>query len=90
VLRDRRGAAKAEIPDADEKGISLGSDPMAIYRPPGAQQISPAKAMDNFTGWSFAAVNAIAAHGSSPRPPRGPPQYQQAPRCSHCAARGAK
>jgi hypothetical protein len=33
VLRDRRGTLKAEIPEANEKGFSGGSDPLAIYNP---------------------------------------------------------
>src|SRR4051794_27248851 len=59
VLRDRCGTAKAEIPEADEKGFA--SDPLAIYKPAGAKTVSAAKAMWNFTGWTFAAVNAIAS-----------------------------
>lgn len=58
VLRDRRGTAKAEIPEVDEKGF--GGDPLAIYKPTGAKAVSPAKAMASFNGWTFAAVNAIA------------------------------
>lgn len=61
VLRDCRGTRKAEIPDVDEKGFSGGDDPLAIYKPTGAKQVDAAKAMANFTGWSFAAVNAIAS-----------------------------
>jgi HK97 family phage portal protein len=61
VLRDRRGTLKAEIPQADEKGFSGGSDPLAIYKPNGSKNIDAAKAMANFTGWAFAAVNAIAS-----------------------------
>jgi phage portal protein BeeE len=34
---------------------------MAIYRPNGAKNVDAAKAMANFTGWTFAAVNAIAS-----------------------------
>ena len=61
VLRDRRGTVKAEIPNVSEKGIGLGDDPMAIYRPSGAKSVDAAKAMGNFTGWTYAAVNAIAS-----------------------------
>jgi HK97 family phage portal protein len=61
VLSDSRGTKKASIPDADEKGLTLGSDPLAIYKPTGAKTVSAAKAMGNFTGWTFAAVNAIAS-----------------------------
>src|ERR1700693_5921685 len=61
VLRDRRGTLKAEIPDADEKGFAGGSDPLAIYKPTGAKAVDAAKAMGSFTGWTFAAVNAIAS-----------------------------
>ena len=59
VLSDSRGTHKAGIPEADEK--AFGSDPLAIYRPTGAKTVSSAKAMGNFTGWTFAAVNAIAS-----------------------------
>jgi hypothetical protein len=61
VLRDRRGTIKSEIPDIDLKSETLGSDPLAIYKPTGAKTIDAAKAMGNFTGWTFAAVNAIAS-----------------------------
>ncbi len=61
VLRDRRGTAKAEIPDVDLKSEGFGSDTLAIYKPTGAKAVSPAKAMANFNGWTFAAVNAIAS-----------------------------
>jgi HK97 family phage portal protein len=61
VLRDRRGTAKAEIPHVSEKGIALGDDPLAIYKPTGAKHVDAAKAMGNFTGWAYAAVNAIAS-----------------------------
>jgi len=59
ILRDRRGTVKAEIPEVSEK--AFGDDPLAIYKPTGAKAISPAKAMANFNGWTFAAVNAIAS-----------------------------
>src|SRR5258708_3340034 len=59
VLTDRRGTSKAEIPDVDEK--SVGPDPLAIYKPTGAKTVSATKAMQQFTGWTFAAVNAIAS-----------------------------
>jgi Phage portal protein len=61
VLRDRRGTAKAEIPNVTEKAEVLGNDPLAIYRPSGAKTVDAAKAMANFTGWTYAAVNAIAS-----------------------------
>src|SRR6266403_1604077 len=63
VLRDRRGTAKAEIPNVSEKanGGTLSDDPLAIYKPNGAKQVDPAKAMGNFTRWTYAAVNAIAS-----------------------------
>jgi hypothetical protein len=62
VLSDRRGTRKAEIPDVDVKGSTFGgSDPLAIYKPTGAKVIDAAKAMAQFTGWTFAAVNAIAS-----------------------------
>jgi hypothetical protein len=61
ILRDRRGTRKAEIPDVETKSETLGNDPLAIYKPSGAKQVDTAKAMGNFTGWTFAAVNAIAS-----------------------------
>src|SRR5258708_3750915 len=61
VIRDRRGTPKAEVPDADAKGFSGSSDPLAIYKPSGAKTVDAAKAMASFTGWTFAAVNAIAS-----------------------------
>src|SRR5580692_7628007 len=61
VLRDRRGTLKAEIPNVSEKSETLGDDPLAIYKPSGAKQVDAAKAMGNFTGWTYAAVNAIAS-----------------------------
>jgi HK97 family phage portal protein len=64
VLRDRRGTRRAEIPTADEKSFE-GSDALAIYKPSGAKHVDPAKAMGNFTGWTFAAVNAIAREASN-------------------------
>src|ERR1700730_17532931 len=38
---------------------------MAIYKPTGAKTVSAAKAMGNFTGWTFAAVKAIAGEVSN-------------------------
>jgi len=61
VIRDRRGTLKAEIPDVAEKALGMGSDPLAIYKPTGAKNVDAAKAMANFTGWTYAAVNAIAS-----------------------------
>jgi HK97 family phage portal protein len=61
VLRDRRGTRKAEIPEVNLKSETLGDDPLAIYKPIGAKHVDAAKAMGNFTGWAFAAVNAIAS-----------------------------
>jgi len=62
VVRDRRGTAKAEIPNVSEKanGGTLSDDPLAIYKPTGAKSVDAAKAMGNFTGWTFAVVNATA------------------------------
>jgi len=60
VVRDRRGTRRAEIPSADEKSMVLGGDPLAIYKPTGAKSVDAAKAMANFNGWTYAAVNAIA------------------------------
>jgi HK97 family phage portal protein len=34
---------------------------MAIYKPSGSKAVDAAKAMANFTGWTYAAVNAIAS-----------------------------
>jgi HK97 family phage portal protein len=64
VLRDRRGTRKAEIPNVSEKSETLG-DSLAIYKPTGAKTVDAAKAMGNFTGWTFAAVNAIAREASN-------------------------
>jgi phage portal protein BeeE len=61
VITDRRGTKRVGIPDAEEKALGMGSDPLAIYRPAGAKTVSAAKAMGNFTGWTFAAVKAIAS-----------------------------
>src|ERR1700722_7849468 len=58
---DRSGTLKAEIPYADAKSGGMGADPMAIYKPSSAQSVSAAKAMGSFTGWTHAAVNAIAS-----------------------------
>jgi HK97 family phage portal protein len=60
VLRDRRGTKKAEVPEVSLKS-EAGSDPLAIYKPSGAKQVDAAKAMANFNGWTYAAVNAIAS-----------------------------
>jgi len=60
VVRDERGRAKAEIPGASTKAETLSSDPLAIYKPDGAKHVSAAKALGNFSGWSYPAVNAIA------------------------------
>ena len=65
VLRDGRGTVKAEIPEASEKSLTLGADPLAIYKPTGSKSVDAAKAMASFTGWSFAAVNAIASEVSN-------------------------
>jgi hypothetical protein len=65
ILQDRRGTAKVEIPEADEKGYD-GGNPLAIYKPTGAKQVSPAKAMASFNGWTFAAVNALSGVISLP------------------------
>jgi len=61
VLRDRRGTRKAEVPEVNLKSEALGDDPLAIYKPTGAKHVDAAKAMGSFTGWAFAAVNAIAS-----------------------------
>jgi HK97 family phage portal protein len=59
VIQDRRGTKKVGVPD--EKAFAPSNDPLAIYKPSGAKTVSAAKAMGNFTGWTFAAVNAIAS-----------------------------
>ena len=64
ILRDRRGTAKAEIPSAAEKGVPLGDDPLAIYKPTGAKSVDAAKAMGNFIGGPYAADNAIASEAA--------------------------
>jgi hypothetical protein len=61
VIRDRRGTLKAEIPDISAKSETMGDDPLAIYKPTGAKAVDAAKAMANFNGWTYAAVNAIAS-----------------------------
>ena len=43
----------------------MGNDPMAIYRPGSAKSVDASKAMANFIGWTFAAVNAIASEVSN-------------------------
>jgi HK97 family phage portal protein len=61
VVTDRRGTKQTKMPAADEKAYGMGSDPLAIYKPTGAKTVSAAKAMAQFTGWTYAAVNAIAS-----------------------------
>jgi HK97 family phage portal protein len=61
VMRDHRNTRKAVFPGVGEKSETLGDDPLAIYKPTGAKHVDAAKAMGNFTGWTFAAVNAIAS-----------------------------
>jgi Phage portal protein len=60
-LSDRRGTRKAEIPEVSEKGVPLGSDPLAIYRPAPTKTVNAGRAMANFHSWTYAAVNAIAS-----------------------------
>lgn len=60
IMRDRRGTLKAEYP-LSAKSEAYSDDPLAIFKPTGAKHVSPDKAMANFTGWSYAAVNAIAS-----------------------------
>jgi HK97 family phage portal protein len=64
VVTDARGTTKAEFPTS-EITKSIGDDPLAIYKPTGAKSVSAAKAMGSFTGWTFAAVNAIASEVSN-------------------------
>ena len=66
VLSDRRGTVKAEMPEAEGKGFG-GSDPLAIWKPTGTKSVDAAKAMGNFTGWTYAAVNAIVLMGTRTR-----------------------
>lgn len=53
--------SRLKTPNVSEKAEALESDPLAIYKPSGAKSVDAAKAMSNFTGWTFAAVNAIAS-----------------------------
>jgi hypothetical protein len=64
-LRDRGGAAKAEIPNADEQGFGDGGNPLTIHESTGSADVGAAKAMGAFTGWTFAAVNAIAREAAN-------------------------
>jgi Phage portal protein len=50
VLRDRRGTVRAEVPHATEKSADMGSDPLTIYEPTGAEAVDAAKALASFTG----------------------------------------
>lgn len=61
VVRDDRGKRKQEIPNVDTKAEVLSDDPMAIYKPSGSKHVDAAKALGNNTGWTYAAVNAIAS-----------------------------
>ncbi len=61
IVRDRRGTLKAELPNTDERSLTLGNDPLAICKPSGAKTIDAAKAVGNFTNRTYAAVNAIAS-----------------------------
>src|SRR5713226_2037985 len=47
------------------EGFQSNDDPLAIYKPTGAKHVDAAKAMGNFTGWTYAAVNAIAGEVSN-------------------------
>jgi hypothetical protein len=60
VMRDSRDTVRAEAPDVETKGFG-NADPLAIYKPSSTKQVDAQKAMANFTGWTFAAVNAIAS-----------------------------
>ena len=64
VVSDERGKSKAEFARS-EKAETMGDDPLAIYKPTGAKAVDAAKAMGNFTGWVYAAVNAIASEISN-------------------------
>jgi len=57
VVRDRRGALKAQLPNVSEKSETLGNDPLAIYRPSGAKTVMPRRRCGNFNGWTNAAVH---------------------------------
>ena len=61
-VTDSRGRSKIDI---SEKSETLGDDPLAIYKPTGAKHVDAAKALGNFTGWQFAATNAIASEISN-------------------------
>jgi hypothetical protein len=56
VVRDSRGRRRAEIPNVSIKSETLGNDPLAMYKPTGAEHVDAPNAMGNFTGWTFAAV----------------------------------
>jgi hypothetical protein len=55
VVRDRRGAAKAEIPNVSENanGGTLSDDPLAIYKPTGAKSVDAAKGMGQLHRWTL-------------------------------------
>ena len=65
VLTDFRGRSEARLPEADTKGSNGFGDPLAIYKPTGAKDIDPARAMGEFRGWAYAAINAIAREVSN-------------------------
>jgi hypothetical protein len=48
ILRDRGGALKTELLNIREKTETLGSDPLAIYKPTGAKHPDAPKEMRNF------------------------------------------
>jgi len=43
----------------------IGSDPMRIMRPGSSKKVSPDKALAKISGWTFAAINAIASEIST-------------------------
>jgi hypothetical protein len=55
VVRDRRGTAKAKIPNVSEKanGGTLSHDPLTIYKAIGTKRVDAPKATGNFTGWTY-------------------------------------
>jgi hypothetical protein len=66
LLRDRRNTRKTGIPAAETKSAPMGDDPLAIYKRTGARRVDNAKAITNFAGWTYAALNAGRVRASEP------------------------
>ena len=58
------GARGLDFDEASEKGFSVtdivGKDPMAIFNTQSSKKIDPARAMENYTNWCYAAIKSIA------------------------------